>query len=93
MGIVLDLGLSKRLHHQLIAGRPQFDITAIGQGHPVEHGKAVFISKEAGSQALFPIRSVTLEWPDVGIRRILLPPLTKPVIGGIEGDTRSNSGK
>jgi hypothetical protein len=68
-------------------------ITAIGQGDPVGHGKAVFIGKEVGSQALFLIRSVTPEWPDVGIRRILPPPLTKPIIGGIEGDIRSNAGK
>jgi hypothetical protein len=59
LAIVPDLGLSWLLQHQRNAGPPQIYITAIGQGDPVEHGKAVFIGKEVGLQALFLIQSVT----------------------------------
>jgi hypothetical protein len=79
--------------YTLHAPAQQIDITAIGQGNPVEHGKAVFTGKKVVLYPPFPIWLVTLKRLDMGIRWIPTTPLTKPIIGGIKGDIGSKVGR
>jgi len=81
------------LRYTLHAPAWQIDITAIGQGDPIEQGKAVFTGKKVGLYPPFPIWPATLKRPDIGIRRISPTPLTKSIIGGIKGEIRSKAGR
>ncbi len=92
-GKTSDSTMGERLQHQRIAGRPQVDVAAVFQGDTVEQTKAEILGKEIGLNAPFRSWPMTPKRPDIGIRRIVPPPVTQPPIGNIENGIGGKTGK